>query len=648
MTTCYLCGLFKAKKEAKEEQEKVEEDKPKNATTDEKSTNTNIDNIIQVNPVDKDTAVINEIKPETSNSLQQMVNELVAMADMSNEQLMGNKPKNEPTTDKPKLIKADGQQGRRGDTEVLKNQIDEHFDCFPSGTYTSLKQIGKGCFGTVYKVIRTEDSAMFACKMIDFRGYSRREMNGLVDEIEHLQKIDHPNVCGAVDIFQKEGIVTIIMPLCEGMDLFHHMAAQRKAGAQIDESTVASYIAQILEGLKYIHSKGIVHCDLKPSNIMFVDLEHNYLKITDFGLSQSRAEHSPLKMIQGTPLYMPPEVLTKEYGDTFDVWSVGIITFEMLYGYTPFAVKVHKGATKPHPLVVVKAAKRGFRNEERKGRGPWFNQSIKVSADVKDFIMAILVVDPAQRVSAKEALHHPWVNNEDHFPLDINVAEGMKQYSLLEDFQRAMIPLMVDRCKQMSEFLLKKVEKTFEKMSAGGNKDEIELEGFIQVMHDLGDDLSNTDYVAIFHAIDLDNKGSICMEEFITWYSWEYMNEQDERFWSLLKEFDEDGDGFIDLDELEKKFAADPRTAHYIDGPEMEAFHKLFEDSDKLDITKMCELMKNGYQKETSSDFELDKESKQIAKLEIGAKNLSNMFYREVTEDSPETAFNNLEDIEDN
>jgi len=411
----------------------------------------------------------------------------------------------------------------------------------------------------------------------------------LVEEIKNMTTIKHPHVCSMHDIFQKSGKLTIIMDLCRGSDLHHHIIGEEN----VDETTIANWVGQMLSGLSHIHSLGVVHCDLKPQNIMFLDEDNSKLQIFDFGLSQTKAEHEPLSLIQGTPVYMPPEVLGKKYTEAFDLWSVGIITFEMLYGYCPFdeIVKKKKGVVKPNPLNIVALARKGFKPVDKPGKGPWFNSDIKVSENAKDFIKCLLKVNPAERPSANEALHHPWISNDDHFPLDNGVMTKLKNFTKLGDIQRIMLPFMLDESHKMNEFLKVKLQKTFERLDED-KSGILSIDNFKVLMHELGDDLTEDQYQQIFNSIDIDKKGGICMDNFFMWYSWEYMNEQDERFWELLKTFDTDNDGSIELIDLEGKLASNPKTKHFLNRPEMQALHKLFDKEKKIDIMKFARLIK--------------------------------------------------------
>lgn len=159
--------------------------------------------------------------------------------------------------------------------------------------------------------------------------------NAVQCEIEVLRQLHHPNIVGLVDLFQTKKEYYLIMELAHGGELFDRILAK----GYYTEVDAAELVKQMLIALVYIHDEvGVVHRDLKPENLLFAEpSEHSKLLITDFGLARVLKENDFLSTTCGTPHYVAPEIL-KESGHSFpvDMWSVGVITYVLLAGYTPF------------------------------------------------------------------------------------------------------------------------------------------------------------------------------------------------------------------------------------------------------------------------------------------------------------------------
>ena len=199
------------------------------------------------------------------------------------------------------------------------------------GNYILLnKSIGRGAFSKIYAGYTLFSNKDVAIKRIRHSKYKRKS-NLLDREIEIMKSLHHPNIIRMYDVIRDKNTIFIVMEMCENGD-FSKFLNNRP----LKEKHAHRFLHQITDGLKYLHEHNIVHRDLKPQNIL---LTKNYtLKISDFGLAKVSTEMS--ETICGSPLYMAPEILKyQKYNNKADLWSVGIILYEMLTGSTPYNSK---------------------------------------------------------------------------------------------------------------------------------------------------------------------------------------------------------------------------------------------------------------------------------------------------------------------
>jgi calcium-dependent protein kinase len=258
------------------------------------------------------------------------------------------------------------------------------------------KEIGHGHYGVVRKCMDRENKEWYAIKSI------RKSKVGKVDvlkrEIALLKEVKHPNIIELVEVHEDQKYLHLITELCTGGELFDRIIEKTQSDeGHFSERDAANLVRCILDAIAYCHDvKGIVHRDLKPENFLFsTKSEDAVIKIIDFGLS--RHDDTATKIMNtkvGTPYYVAPEVLNREYTKSCDIWSIGVITYILLCGYPPFY-----GDTDNQIFDCVRAARFDFPSPDWDG----------ISQAAKDFICALLRKDPSKRLTASEALQHPWV-----------------------------------------------------------------------------------------------------------------------------------------------------------------------------------------------------------------------------------------------
>ncbi|XP_065364347.1 phosphorylase b kinase gamma catalytic chain, skeletal muscle/heart isoform isoform X1 [Calliphora vicina] len=270
--------------------------------------------------------------------------------------------------------------------------------------YEPKEILGRGISSTVRRCIEKETGKEFAAKIIDLgAGTETGDTNpyhmleATRQEISILRQVmGHPYIIDLQDVFESDAFVFLVFELCPKGELFDYLTSV----VTLSEKKTRTIMRQIFEGVEYIHSKNIVHRDLKPENIL-LDENHN-VKITDFGFARQLKEGEKLMDLCGTPGYLAPETLkcnmfegSPGYGREVDIWACGVVMFTLLVGCPPFWHRKQMVM-----LRNIMEGKYSFTSPE------WAD----ISEDPKDLIRKCLVVDPAQRITVQEVLHHPFFN----------------------------------------------------------------------------------------------------------------------------------------------------------------------------------------------------------------------------------------------
>jgi len=286
-----------------------------------------------------------------------------------------------------------------------QDQRDELYPWALEKYYTvSKKVLGTGSFAVVKLCTDKRTGNQYALKIINKKSIQGRETM-LTTELNVLKKVDHPNVVALHDLFETKNAVYIITDLASGGELFTELLLQRS----FTEKDAAHLIRQVLEGVAYLHDHEIVHRDLKPENLLFKDKGENpRLMITDFGLSKILRNHNDILMTAcGTPGYVAPEVLSQVgHGKPVDLWSIGVIMYTLLCGYAPFW-----GENQAALFEAIMSGKYEFEDEY------WSN----ISELAKDLIRRLLTYSPKNRITAHQALLHPWFKSAANVDLLHNV-----------------------------------------------------------------------------------------------------------------------------------------------------------------------------------------------------------------------------------
>jgi calcium-dependent protein kinase len=348
--------------------------------------------------------------------------------------------------------------------------IEEVYDGVHSGPV-----LGSGISGMVRLVTHKATGVKYAVKCLDLGLVDTQEgLQQLREEIFIMCQLDHPNIVRLEEVYESHSEIYLVQELCLGGELFDRLDEQ--PDYHYTEAECARLIKQMLCAVRYLHSKGIIHRDLKLENFLFSSTaKDSELKMIDFGLSKHFRYGEIQHEAVGTPYTVAPEVIRGSYDERCDIWAIGVISFLLLSGDPPFG-----GCGGPEPLLTVRASilKGAFEFEPEE---IWS----LVSNRAKEFITFLLVVDPKKRPTAREVQKHAWLREwasrtrtEDDNILNPNVVKALVNFKEFSDMRKLL-------CEVLSFTLLpdqiKDLRKEFEKMDTDGSG-EISLAALKQVL----------------------------------------------------------------------------------------------------------------------------------------------------------------------
>lgn len=289
--------------------------------------------------------------------------------------------KKAPTTPVPKASTPNSELGSVNTTPITE-------------VYEFGKQLGSGAFSIVREGTDKKTKTKVAIKIIQKTTVAGEDIKLLRREVANLKTLQHPNIMKLFDVYESTNEFYLVMELIEGSELFDKIVDR----GQYSEKDASHITKQFISAIEYLHGRGIAHRDLKPENLMSIGTGANeVIKVADFGLSKNFGDEK-MKTSCGSPGYVAPEVLEQEtYDNAVDMWSIGVIVYILLVGYPPFYAD-------NDPLLFKKIMAVDYEF----GEG-WDS----VSEQAKDFIRHLLVKDPQKRLTATQALEHPWIKGND-------------------------------------------------------------------------------------------------------------------------------------------------------------------------------------------------------------------------------------------
>ncbi|XP_053990245.1 calcium-dependent protein kinase 5-like [Hylaeus volcanicus] len=441
----------------------------------------------------------------------------------------------------------------------------------------NVKSLGKGSFGSVVGARDLRTGSLRAVKIV----YKPKVANvtRLKREILIMKALDHPNIIRLFEVFEDTKNLYLVMEICLGGELFDRII---KLG-HFPERYAALVLKQILSAISYCHANDIIHRDLKPENVLFNETSSSSLKVIDWGFAAKCIETQKCCSLVGTPYYVAPEILLGSYDRQCDVWSAGVIFYILLCGYPPFY-----GKNNNEILKKIKEAHISFDSR-------YWNT---ISEDAKNLLRGLLKYDSKRRLTAAQALQHPWIQYHTRSLLgfDATLSNKLGEYlihkfkAFLEHNKFKKLTLTVIAF-QMNKKNISKLHDIFSVLDrdADGVLSNTELSMGLSRMN-----VQYSDFLGkIFHEIDTDGNGTIDYTEFIA-ASLDYrFYEQEVVCREAFHVLDLNGDGKISINEIRHLLQINSRNSTHFDRTLHEMINEVDVNQDGyIDFHEFMEMMR--------------------------------------------------------
>jgi len=460
---------------------------------------------------------------------------------------------------------------------VQLNALIEENKCLPTKKYKVMQKLGDGAYGTVYLATNLMTKQKVAMKKIDKVKDNEIDDMEIKNEIDILRKLDHPNIVKIIEFYSASKAYYIITDYCSCGELYNQIKFQ------YNEYQLSVLFYQVFSGLYYLHSKNIVHRDLKLENILISEMEPDkktnkkyfWIKIIDFGTAKIFEKNKNEKTVIGSSYYIAPEVLQKNYNEKCDTWSAGVILYMLIVGRAPFDGK--------NDDEIIDNIKKGKFNDKHK-------KLLNASSEVQDLVKNLLKVNVKKRFSASDALKHPWFKKFNakaiYFNIDkeqiIIYLNRLRKYQINSKFQQMVLAFIThnipdsketkdslkifrmfdtdDDGKLTMDELYKGLINYFDEniikneindiflLLDGGNRGFIEYEEFLRATIDQKTLLSEENLVYAFNFFDKGNKGKLSVDKIKKFFVDDKVSE--DVFKSIFNEIDSNEDGEIDFGEF--------------------------------------------------------------------------------------------------
>ncbi|KAL8519586.1 hypothetical protein ACS0TY_010503 [Phlomoides rotata] len=460
--------------------------------------------------------------------------------------------KRQPAAPPTKPIPEETPGGGGGRGEGSERQLDKSFGYSKNfaAKYELGKEVGRGHFGhTCWAKGKKGElkNQQVAVKII-----SKAKMTTAISiedvrrEVKILKALSgHQNLIKFYDAFEDTHNVYVVMELCEGGELLDRILAR---GGRYTEEDAKKIVVQMLSVVAFCHLQGVVHRDLKPENFLFATKDEDApMKVIDFGLSDFIRPDQRLNDIVGSAYYVAPEVLHRSYSSEADIWSIGVITYILLCGSRPFWARTESGIFRS----VLRADPNFF-------DAPWPS----VSAEAKDFVKRLLNRDHRKRMSAAQALTHPWLRDLNVFvPLDTTIYRLVKSYLRATPMKRAALKALSKALTEDELFYL------------GGQFELLEpRDGYVSLnnfrnalMKNATDAMKESRVADILNTMEPLSYKKMDFEEFcaasISTYQLEALEKWEDIASAAFQHFEQEGNRVTSIEELAQELNLGP-TAH--------------------------------------------------------------------------------------
>ncbi|XP_048569222.1 calcium-dependent protein kinase 9-like [Triticum urartu] len=428
---------------------------------------------------------------------------------------------------------------------VLDGVVPHHPRLRVTDKYHLGRELGRGEFGvTRLATDRGPARERLACKSIP-----KARLRTAVDVADVRREVaimaslpDHPALVRLRAAYEDDEAVHLVMELCDGGELFDRIVAR----GRYTERAAAAAARTVAEVVRACHAHGVMHRDLKPENFLYAGKEEDaQLKAIDFGLSVFFRPGERFSEIVGSPYYMAPEVLRRSYGPEVDIWSAGVILYILLCGVPPFWAETEQG--------VARSILRGVLDFDRE---PW----PRISDSAKSLVRQMLEMDPRKRLTARQVLAHPWLQDAKkapNVPLGDVVRARLKQFSVMNRFKKKAMRVIAEH---LSAEEVEVIKEMFALMDTDNNG-RVTLEELKAGLARVGSKLAEPEMELLMEAADVDGDGYLDYAEFvaITIHLQRLSNDQHLRKAFLF--FDRDSSGYIERAELADALADDSGRA---------------------------------------------------------------------------------------
>jgi calcium-dependent protein kinase len=460
---------------------------------------------------------------------------------------------------------------------VQLNTLIEENKCLPTKKYKVINKLGDGAYGTVYLANNLMTKQKVAMKKIDKVKDNEIDDMEIKNEIDILRKLDHPNIVKIIEFYSASKAYYIITDYCPCGELYNQIKTQ------YNEYQLSVLFYQVFSGLCYLHSKNIVHRDLKLENILISEMEPDkktnrkyfWIKIIDFGTAKIFEKNKNEKTVVGSSYYIAPEVLQKNYNEKCDTWSAGVILYMLIVGRAPFDGK--------NDDEIIDNIKKGKFNAKHK-------KLLNASSEVQDLVKHLLQVNVKKRFSASDALKHPWFKKFNAKAIYFNIDKDqiiiylnrLRKFQINSKFQQMVLAFITHNIPDSKE--TKDILKIFRMFDTdddgkltmnelfnglinyfdeniikneindifllldGGNRGYIEYEEFLRATVDQKTLLSEENLVYAFNFFDKGNKGKLSVDKIKKFFVDDKVSE--DVFKSIFNEIDSNEDGEIDFGEF--------------------------------------------------------------------------------------------------
>lgn len=415
-----------------------------------------------------------------------------------------------------------------------------------------------GTYGCVKSCIERSSGKPWAVKEVNKWKFKNGELtraffSDLRSETRLMKEVhEHPSIIEIKCVYESIDMLSIVMTACSGGELFERI----QADDGFSEKKASRLFADMLSAIFYIHSRGIMHCDLKPENFIFMNKssggndDPGQIKLIDFGMAKVMRWRKYYKRMNGTPYYIAPEVLEGKYNQSCDMWSMGVILFILVFGFPPFFDTNTDGSNKVLAYkYIYKKITKGFHAKVQPGYGAWFPEDIKVSNDYKDLIARLLRTNVASRMTAEEALAHPWITKTstlktEPLPAIRSLRIFRRTCALKDDILRVL-----QDCKFLNRDQEAAVKKTFGLIDKDGDG-IITAQELFEVMQQVDPNISLAEVKEIIVAVDVNGDNVLSLDEFLSARINRKVIQKEERLRKLFKCLDLDDSGALSAGEI--------------------------------------------------------------------------------------------------